>query len=385
MVFDEASSWWTSEKETLPDSDSLQSAQLQLDLGAGEVSDDDTAQRPWRTGVYEQPSEEGEGEPSRTVEPRRSTRIKRPNPKYVNAAITEEEDATEPETFEEAQLSLEWNKAMEEEFAALERNQTWELVPKPRDVKPISCKWVYKLKHRIYGLIERYKARLVARGFSQQYGLDYDETFSPVTKITTVRVLLALAANKGWNLWQMDVKNAFLHGELDREIYMSQPMGFQNQDHPEYVYKLRKALYGLKQAPRAWYGKIAEFLTYSGYSVTSADCSVCVKSVNTKLANVLVYVDDLIITGDCEEEIFLIKQNLSVRFQMKKLGQLKHFLGLEIDYTHEGLVLHQKRYSRDLLKKFGMVNCKPISTPMEANAKVCALEGKDLEDATMYR
>jgi hypothetical protein len=183
----------------------------------------------------------------------------------------------------------------------------------------------------------------------------------------------------------MDVKNAFLHGELDREIYMSQPMGFQNQDHPEYVYKLRKALYGLKQAPRAWYSKIAEFLTYSGYSVTSADCSVFVKSVNTKLATVLVCVDDLIITGDCEEEIFLIKQNLSVRFQMKELGQLKHFLGLEIDYTHEGLVLHQKRYSSDLLKKFGMVNCKPISTPMEANAKVCALEWKDLEDATMYR
>jgi hypothetical protein len=150
--------------------------------------------------VYEQPSEEGEGEPSRTVEPSRSTRIKRPNPKYANAAITEEEDATEPETFEEAQLSLEWNKAMEEEFAALERNQTWELVPKPRDVKPISCKWVYKLKRRTDGLIERYKALLVARGFSQQYGLDYDETFSPVAKITTVRVLLALAANKGWNL-----------------------------------------------------------------------------------------------------------------------------------------------------------------------------------------
>ena len=142
-----------------------------------------------------------------------------------------------------------------EEIFALEQNQTWELVPKPRDVKPISCKWVYKVKTRPDGSIERYKARLVARGFSQQYGLDYDETFSPVAKISTVRVLLALAA--GWTLWQMDVKNAFLHGELDREIYMVQPRGFESRMHPDYMCKLRKALYGLKQAPRALYGKIA--------------------------------------------------------------------------------------------------------------------------------
>ena len=274
---------------------------------------------------------------------------------------------------------------MKEEIDALEQNQTWDLVPKPRDVKPISCKWVYKIKRRPDGSIERYKARLVARGFSQQYELDYDETFSPVAKLTTVRVLLAFAANKVWNLWQMNVKNAFLHGEMDREIYMIQPMGFQNQDHPEHVCKLRKALYGLKQAPRAWYGKIAEFLTQSGYSVTPADTSLFVKANEGKLAIVLVYVDDLVITGDDEEEIPRTKENLSVRFQMKELGQLKHFLGLEIDRTQEGIFLCQQKYSKDLLKRFGMLECKPISKPMEPNAKMCAHEGKDLEDATMYR
>ncbi|KAE8688791.1 PLAC8 family protein [Hibiscus syriacus] len=151
---------------------------------------------------------------------------------------------------------------------------------------------------------------------------------------------------------KMDVKNIFLHGELDREIYMTQPMGFQSQDHPEYVCKLRKALYGLKQAPRAWYGKIVEFLTKSGYSVTPADSSLFVKVIEGKLAIMLVYVDDLIITGDDEAEILQTNENLSVRFQMKKLGQLKHFLGLEVDRTHEGIFL---------------------------------CEGKDLEDATMYR
>ena len=141
----------------------------------------------------------------------------------------------------------------------------------------------------------------------------------------------------------------------------------------------------MKQAPRAWYGKIAEFLTHSGYSVTPADSSLFVKANGGKLAIVLIYVDDLIITGDYETEILQTKENLSVRFQMKELGQLKHFLGLEIDHIQEGIFLCQQKYSKDLLKRFGMLKSKPISTPMEPNGKMCALEGKDLEDATMYR
>ncbi|KAE8692620.1 tir-nbs resistance protein [Hibiscus syriacus] len=284
---------------------------VQLQTSSDESEDpngDDVEQRvtqnPWQTGVYQQPNEEGG--PSETEESipqsqlRRSTRIRRPNPKYANAAI-----------IEEASKSSEWMTAMKEEIDALQQNQTWDIVPKIKDVKPISCKWVYKIKRRPDGSIE-----------------------SPVAKLTTVRVLLALAANKDWNLWQMDVKNAFLHGELDREIYMTQPMGFQSQDHPEYVCKLRKALYGLKQAPRAWYGKIAEFLTKSGYSVTPADSSLFVK------AN-------------------------EVRFQMKELGQLKHFLGLEVDRTHEGIFLCQQKYAKDLLKRFGMLEFGVMSRYMQ--------------------
>ncbi|KAL0415705.1 UNVERIFIED_CONTAM: Retrovirus-related Pol polyprotein from transposon RE2 [Sesamum latifolium] len=166
------------------------------------------------------------------------------------------------------------------------------------------CK-VYKIKRRTDGSIERHKAHLVARGFSQQYGLDYDETFSPVAKLTT---------------------NAFLHGELDREIYLNQSTDFLNSDHPEYVCKLRKALYGLKQAPRAWYGKIAEFLTHGGHLMTSADSSLFIKAKERKLVVMLVYVDDLIITGDCKEEVLQTKENLSVRFQMKELGHRSTFL-----------------------------------------------------------
>ncbi|CAM8917129.1 unnamed protein product [Rhodiola kirilowii] len=131
---------------------------------------------------------------------------------------------------------------MQEEIKALKENETWELVPRPIDVKPISCKWIYKLKTHPDGSTERYKARLVARGFSQEYGVDYDETFSPVAKLTTVRLLLALVANKSWKLWQMDVKNAFLHGDLDKVIFMEQLTGFEDKEHPTYVCKLRKAL-----------------------------------------------------------------------------------------------------------------------------------------------
>ncbi|KAI3500109.1 hypothetical protein L1887_35925 [Cichorium endivia] len=389
VVFDEASSWWSSEKKVLPDSKDIEET-LQRKMGEQtthiwssvdapeDQSDTDNSEQE-----VTQPYDVTETETPPT-QLRRSERIPKPNPKYANAAILDD-GVKEPETYEEASQNKVWQKAMEEEIIALEQNQTWELVPKPRDIKPISCKWVYKIKRRPDGSIERYKARLVARGFSQQYGLDYDETFSPVAKITTVRVLLALAASKDWKLWQMDVKNAFLHGELDREIYMNQPKGFEDAPNSNRVCKLRKALYGLKQAPRAWYGKIAEFLTRSGYSVAHADSSLFIKEKEGKLAVVLVYVDDLIITGDDEKEIRLTRENLSVRFQMKELGELKHFLGLEVDRTTEGLFLCQQKYTRDILQKFGMLECKSVSTPIEPNAKICAHEGKELEDGTTYR
>ncbi|KAG8488484.1 hypothetical protein CXB51_016201 [Gossypium anomalum] len=343
-------------------------------------------QNPWQTGVYQQPHEVVKHSEARTpVQLRRSTRKKKANPRYANVAIVEETDLVEPETFEEASRNAKWKKAMEEEITALRHKQTWELVPKPKDVEPVSCKWIYKLKRHTDGSIERHKARSVARGFSQQYGLDYDEMFSPVAKITTVRVLIAIAASKNWCLWQIDVKNAFLHGELDLEIYMNQPIGFQSAAHPDYVCKLRKALYGLKQALRAWYGKISEFLTHDGFSVATADSSLFVKSKGGQIITVLVYVNDLIVTGDWEEEILQTKENFSIRFQMKEVRQLKHFLGLEIDHTSEGILLHQQKYSRDLLKRFGMSECKPITTPVELNANICSLDGKDLEDVTMYR
>ena len=230
IVFDETSSWWTPEYVVLPYSNEVEQLHekceeqsIEIQQSSKPVTQSQLQERPWQTGVYQKINDENQPAvemPESPIQLRRSTREKKKNPKYANVAVVEEE--REPTSFEEASQKTEWIKAMEEEIKALVENQTWDLVPKPRDVKPVSCKWVYKIKTRPDGSIERYKARLVARGFSQQYGLDYDETFSPVAKIATVRVLLALAASKSWNLWQMDVKNAFLNGELDREVYMEQ-------------------------------------------------------------------------------------------------------------------------------------------------------------------
>jgi hypothetical protein len=284
VVFDEASAWWSPEKVELPESHDFEevSEEIQEEEEALTPSEDketspSKVKNPWKTGVHEMISEESQlpqMKPDEPIQgPRRTTRQSKPNPRYANAALVDESIPIEPSSYEEAAKGLEWRKAMEEEIKALNENQTWDLVPRPNGVKPISCKWVYKVKTRPDGSIERYKARLVPRGFSQQYGLDYEEPFSPVAKITTVRILLALAACKSWKLWQMDVKNAFLHGELDKDIYMEQPRGFERKMHPEYVCKLKKALYGLKQAPRAWYGKISEFLIQSGFKVAPSDSS----------------------------------------------------------------------------------------------------------------
>ena len=182
----------------------------------------------------------------------------------------------------------------------------------------------------------------------------------------------------------MDVKNAFLHGEPDHEIYMDETKGFKSKSHPDYVCKLKKALYGLKQALRARYGKIAEFLVQCGYSMAPGDSSLFVKAREGRITIVLVYVDDLIITSDDETDIRQTKINLSIRFQMKDLGELKLFLGLEVERTRDGFFLCQCKYAQDLHEKYGMLECKPISTPIEANIKLCSCEGKGLQESSMY-
>ncbi|KAL0314880.1 UNVERIFIED_CONTAM: Retrovirus-related Pol polyprotein from transposon RE1, partial [Sesamum angustifolium] len=298
-----------------------------------------------------------------------------------NASRKEGDDTV---CYEEAKGCLEWEIAMQDEIEALRRNDTWELVPKPENSQPVTCKWVYRLKKKSDGTIDRYKARLVARGFSQSDGLYYEETFSPVAKMVTVRSIFSLAAFKNWKIWQLDVNNAFLYGELDREVLMEQPPGFVSEEFPTHVCLLKNALYGLKQAPRAWYGKVAQYFIFCGFRVVDLDSSLFVKTKSKGHLLVLLYVDDMLITGENEAEISCLRNDLSVCFEMKNLGEIGCFLGLEVKKTGHGFFVSQRSYAKNLLDRFGMGESNGIATPMEPYLKLNKEEWQPLSSCKVH-
>ncbi|KAM1701730.1 hypothetical protein ACFXTH_027076 [Malus domestica] len=214
------------------------------------------------------------------------------------AFVTKLSQHSEPRSFEEANQSPVWRCAMLEELKALEETKTWSIVSLPKDQRVVGARWIYKTKFNSDGTIQWHKARLVARGFTQTYGVDYKETFAPVAKMNTVRVLLSVAINSQWSLHQMDVKNAFLHGELEEEVYMRLPPGHEREKEQGVVCKLHKAIYGLKQSPRAWYSKLSSVLMSSGFKRSNVDSSMFTRLGTHGRLVVLVYVDDLIVTGD---------------------------------------------------------------------------------------
>ncbi|PRQ49208.1 putative RNA-directed DNA polymerase [Rosa chinensis] len=292
----------------------------------------------------------------------------------------------EPTSHKQAMKIPEWKHAMQDEYDALLNQGTWILVPPQQQKNIVSCKWVFKLKKNADGTIARHKARLVARGFSQEEGTDYDETFSPVVRHTTVRLFLALAAQYQWRLYQMDVKNAFLHGVLKEEIYMAQPPGFENPSCPTHVCKLIKSLYGLKQAPRAWNERFTSFLPSIGFKGSYSDPSLFIKSSAQGMVYLLLYVDDIILTGSNESEIHSVKMALQLEFEMKDLGLLHYFLGLQIDYLPSGgIFVSQSKYADDILLKAGMIGSKVCSTPCLPYAKLLRDEGPPYADVTHYR
>ncbi|CAH9094778.1 unnamed protein product [Cuscuta epithymum] len=273
---------------------------------------------------------------------------------------------------------------MHEEMEALHRNHTWTLVPRT-DHTPITCKWLFRIKRNADGSIARYKARLVARGFLQQAGRDYAETFSPVTKPATIRIVLAIALSRQWPLRQLDVNNAFLHGSLSEEVYMLQPPGFKDSSHPTHVCRLRKALYGLKQAPRAWYLELSRFLISAGFRRSKADASLFIFSHNNILLYFLVYVDDIVLTGNQPAALEQFIQQLTTRFSVKDLGSLHHFLGVETIPHPEGLFLTQRQYILHILEECHMDGAKESAIPMSSSSPPHVTDGQHPADSTQYR
>lgn len=292
----------------------------------------------------------------------------------------------EPVEYRDALKNKVWKKAMMEELSSIEKNQTWELVKLPENKKTIDLKWVFKTKLNPDGSVSKHKARLVARGFLQKQGIDYNEVFAPVARHETVRLVVALANLRNWPLYHLDVKYAFLNGPLEETVFVTQPPGFEIAGKEGMVYRLHKALYGLKQAPRAWNKRIDEFLIQLGFKKCTVEYGVYV--MNSKDSGMLIiclYVDDLLITGSDPEEIKEFKLTLNQEFEMTDLGELSYFLGLEFVKTEEGMIMHQQKYVLEILDRFGLIECKSISNPCETSSKLEECSEEEKVDATMYK
>lgn len=294
-------------------------------------------------------------------------------------------DPVEPNSVKEALNLKHWKSAMKEEYDALMRNATWNLVPFSPSYNVVGKKWVFKVKHNLDGSLQKCKARLVAKGFHQRPGIDFSETFSPVIKPSTIRVILTIAVSKNWVVKQLDVNNAFLNGQLQEAVYMYQPEGFIDPAKPTFVCKLNKALYGLKQAPRAWFDKLRTTLISWGFKNAKCDSSLFFFNNGDLVIFVLIYVDDMIVTGNCSKSLQKLTQDLHKLFALKDLGDLHLFLGIEVKRTPDGLLLTQTRYIEKLLKKTGMENANPCFTPAVGNKQMSHEDGDPLENPTEYR
>jgi transposase InsO family protein len=275
-----------------------------------------------------------------------------------------------------------WELAMQKEYDSILKNKTWDLVPRPKNAKVVKSRWVLRTKDN--GV---YKARFCAKGFTQQWGEDYDETFAPVAKYTSIRTLLAILAGRKAKVHQMDVNTAFLYSPLDETVYVEQPEGFVIPGKEDYVCLLRRALYGLKQFPRAWFHLIAEVLVDFDFKQFESDPCIWIhENDKGERLYIALYVDDLIIAGENEDEIITIKRRLSNRFEMKDLGIAKKFLGMEIEYGTDGSIkIHQDQYIQQLLERHGMGDCNAVATPLDTSVKLSSIaDGEPLADPHEY-
>ncbi|GKA03892.1 retrovirus-related pol polyprotein from transposon TNT 1-94 [Tanacetum coccineum] len=291
----------------------------------------------------------------------------------------------EPRNVKEAMTDPAWIESMQEELLQFKRLDVWVLVPAPDNIKPLTLKWLFKNKHDEENTVIRNKTRLVVRGYRQEEGIDFEESFAPVARMEAIRIFLAYAAHKSFTVFQMDVKTAFLHGTLKEDVYVCQPEGFIDADHPSHVYKLKKALYGLKQAPRAWYDELSKFLLQNHFFKGTIDPTLFIRRFDDDILVVQVYVDDIIFGSTNPRYTQLFADLMKSHFEMSMMGEMTFFLGLQVNQSPRGIFINQSNYVLEILKKYGMETCDPVGTPMEIKDKLDLDKNRTLVDATKYR
>ncbi|KAJ9689270.1 hypothetical protein PVL29_014779 [Vitis rotundifolia] len=278
-------------------------------------------------------------------------------------------DASDLVTYQEAihcPQFTSWKEAMDNEMNSMYMNGVWDLVELPQGCKPVGCKWVFKTKRDSSGRIERYKARLVVKGYSQREGIDFKETFSPVSTKDSFRVIMAIVAHFDLELHQMDVKTAFLNGDLDEDVYMEQPTGFTEVGKEDLVCKLNKSIYGLKQASRQWYLKFDKIITQNGFKENTVDRCIYLRVSGSSYIFLILYVDDILLASNDSDLLIETKHMLSTHFDMKDLGEASYVLGIKIlrDRANGVLKLSQRTYIEKILKRFNMHNCSSTKAPI---------------------
>jgi hypothetical protein len=292
---------------------------------------------------------------------------------------------TEPKKVDEALQDEGWVSAMHDELHQFTRNDVWTLVPRSAEQNIIGTKWIFKNKTDEHGTVVRNKACLVAQGYTQIEGVDFDETFAPVARLESIRILLSIACHLDFKLYQMDVKSAFLNGVLQEEVYVEQPKGFQDPHHPHHVYKLKKALYGLKQAPWAWYERLTTYLLAKGFTRGQADRTLFIRQQGTHKLIAQIYVDDIIFWATLDSLAHELSEEMKQEFEMSMIGELNYFLGLQVKQNDEGIFISQSKYAKDLVKQFGLDGKSHARTPMSTSVKISSdLAGKSV-DPSLYR
>ena len=292
----------------------------------------------------------------------------------------------DPITFAEAVKSEKWRKAMDQEIQAIEKNDTWDLTVLPSGGKTIGVKWVFKTKFNEHGEVDKYKARLVAKGYCQQHGIDYAEVFAPVARLDTIRIVISIAAQKSWVIYQLDVKSAFLHGEITEEVFVEQPPGYEQKGQEAKVYRLKKALYGLKQAPRAWYSRIETYFSKEGFIKCPYEHTLFIKTAGGgKILILCLYVDDLIFTGNDNAMFEEFKKSMKTEFDMTDLGRMKYFLGIEVLQKADGIFITQRKSAQEILERFNMAQCNSVHNPVVPGFKLTKDEEGVAADSTVYK